>query len=171
MLVLVPVQVYRLTGSTLAVGLLALTQFVPLVVLTIIGGALADTHDRRRSCSEQRRHRGRHGRVRLVSIPHRTSVAVVFVLGFLAWSSFSLGSGAVRSLTPRLVPLDQLPAAAALNGLYNNLGLVAGPALAGVLIGASGSPDVRDLARRHARRDGGRRTGSPACPQRRARRA
>jgi hypothetical protein len=44
----------------------------------------------------------------IVSIPHRTSVAAVFVLGFFAWSSFSLGSGAVRSLTPRLVPLDQL---------------------------------------------------------------
>jgi MFS family permease len=136
MLVLVPVQVYRLTGSTLAVGLLALTQFVPLVVLTIVGGALADTHDRRAVLLLS------NAGIAIVtaafvvvSIPHRASVVLVFVLGFLAWSSFSLGSGAVRSLTPRLVPLDQLPAAAALNGLYNNLGLVAGPALAGVLIG------------------------------------
>jgi MFS family permease len=48
MLVLVPVQVYGLTGSTLDVGLVSLVQFVPLVVFTIIGGALADVHDRRR---------------------------------------------------------------------------------------------------------------------------
>ena len=48
MLVLAPVQVYRLTGSTLDVGLVALVQFVPLVFFTIIGGALADTQDRRR---------------------------------------------------------------------------------------------------------------------------
>ena len=136
MLVLVPVQVYRLTGSTLAVGLLALTQFTPLVVLTIIGGALADTHDRRAVLLLSNVGIAvATGAFVIVSIPHRTSVAAVFVLGFFAWSSFSLGSGAVRSLTPRLVPLDQLPAAAALNGLYNNLGLVAGPALAGVLIG------------------------------------
>jgi MFS family permease len=136
MLVLVPVQVYRLTGSTLAVGLLALTQFVPLVVLTIVGGALADTHDRRGVLL--RSNTGIAvvtGAFVVVSIPHHTSVAVVFVLGFLAWSSFSLGSGAGRSLTPRLVPLDQLPAAAALNGLITNLGLIVGPALAGVLIG------------------------------------
>jgi MFS family permease len=136
MLVLVPVQVYRLTNSTLDVGLVALTQFVPLVVLTIVGGALADTHDRRTVLLLSNVGIAvATAAFVAVSIPHRTSVVLVFVLGFLAWSSFSLGSGAVRSLTPRLVPLDHLPAAAALNGLYNNLGLVAGPAIAGVLIG------------------------------------
>jgi MFS family permease len=139
MLVLVPVQVYRLTGSTLDVGLLALVQFVPLALFTILGGALADTQDRRRLllgstlgiCAAT-------AALVVISIPHRPSVALVFVLGFVAWSSFSLGAGATRSLTPRLVPLEQLPAAAALNGLYNNLGLVVGPAIAGVLISALG---------------------------------
>jgi MFS family permease len=48
LLVAVPVQVYDLTGSTLAVGLVALTQFVPLVTLTILGGGIADAVDRRR---------------------------------------------------------------------------------------------------------------------------
>ncbi len=135
MLVLVPVQVYRLTGSTLDVGLVSLVQFVPLVVVTIIGGGLADVHDRRRllvwstagmavACAA----------FVAMSAAGSRSVALVFVLGFVAWSSFSLGAGATRSLTARLVPLDQLPAAAALNGLYNNLGLVLGPAIAGVLI-------------------------------------
>jgi len=139
MLVLVPVQVYRLTSSTLAVGLLGLTQFVPLAVLTIVGGALADTRDRRTVLlSSNAGIAIATAAFVAVSIPHRASVAALFVLGFLAWSSFSLGSGAVRSLTPRLVSLEQLPAAAALNGLYNNLGLVAGPALAGILIGAIG---------------------------------
>jgi MFS family permease len=139
MLVLVPVQVYRLTGSTLDVGLVALVQFVPLVVFTIIGGALADTHDRRRlllgstagiavACAA----------FVVVSAAGRPNVGLVFFLGFVAWSSFSLGAGAIRSLTARLVPLEQLPAAAALNGLYNNLGLVVGPAIAGVLITSIG---------------------------------
>jgi MFS family permease len=139
MLVLVPVQVYRLTGSTLDVGLLALVQFVPLASFTILGGALADTRDRRRLllgstlgiCAAT-------AALVAISIPHRPGVVLVFVLGFAAWSSFSLGAGATRSLTPRLVPLEQLPAAAALNGLYNNLGLVVGPAIAGVLISALG---------------------------------
>jgi MFS family permease len=135
MLVLVPVQVYRLTGSTLDVGLVALVQFVPLVVFTIIGGALADTRDRRRLLL------GSTAGIAVastafvaVSAAGRPNVGLVFFLGFVAWSSFSLGAGAIRSMTARLVPLEQLPAAAALNGLYNNLGLVVGPAIAGVLI-------------------------------------
>jgi MFS family permease len=139
MLVLVPVQVYRLTGSTLDVGLLALVQFVPLVVFTIFGGALADTYDRRRLLL------GSIGGICVataafvaVTAAGRPSVALVFLLGFAAWSSFSLGAGAIRSLTPRLVRIEQLPAAAALNGLYNNLGLVVGPAIAGVLVSAVG---------------------------------
>ncbi|HUZ97916.1 MAG TPA: MFS transporter [Gaiellaceae bacterium] len=139
MLVLVPVQVYRLTGSTLDVGLVALVQFVPLVVFTIIGGALADTRDRRRLLL------GSTAGIALasaafvaVSAAGRPNVGLVFFLGFVAWSSFSLGAGAIRSMTARLVPLEQLPAAAALNGLYNNLGLVVGPAIAGVLITSIG---------------------------------
>ena len=139
MLVLVPVQVYRLTGSTLDVGLASLIQFVPLVVFTIIGGGLADTRDRRRLLLLSTLGVAAATAVFVVvTATGRASVALVFVLGFVAWSSFSFGAGAIRSLTPRLVPLEQLPAAAALNGLYNNLGLVVGPAIAGVLITAIG---------------------------------
>ena len=139
MLVLVPVQVYRLTGSTLDVGLVSLVQFVPLVVFTIIGGALADSRDRRKLLIASTAGIAvATAAFVAVSAAGRASVAVVFVLGFFAWSSFSLGAGAIRSLTPRLVPLEQLPAAAALNGLYNNLGLVVGPAVGGVLISTIG---------------------------------
>jgi len=139
MLVLVPVQVYAITGSTLAVGLVALVQFIPLIVFTIIGGALADTQDRRALLvwSTVGIAAATAAFVVVTATGHATT-AVVFVLGFLAWTSFSFGAGAIRSITPRLVPLHQLPAAAALNGLYNNLGLVAGPAIAGVLISAFG---------------------------------
>src|SRR5204863_47072 len=41
-------QVYKLTGSTLAVGLISLTHLVPLLTLTVIGGAIADAVDRSR---------------------------------------------------------------------------------------------------------------------------
>jgi MFS family permease len=147
MLVLVPVQVYRETGSTLDVGLYALTQFVPLVLVTILGGALADTRDRRSLLLVSNVGIAIFtAAFVVVSIPHHTNVVLLFVLGFFAWSSFSLGSGAVRSVTPRLVPLDQLPAAAALNGLYTNLGLVIGPAVAGVLIDAVGLPTTYGIS-------------------------
>jgi MFS family permease len=42
------VQVYDLTGSTLAVGLLGAAEFIPIVVLALVGGALPDAFDRRK---------------------------------------------------------------------------------------------------------------------------
>lgn len=46
--VAIPFQVFRITGSTVAVGLISLAEVVPLIVFSIVGGALADAFDRRR---------------------------------------------------------------------------------------------------------------------------
>src|SRR2546421_12919393 len=43
-----PFQLYKLTHSTLQIGLLALCELIPLLTLTIYGGAIADAFDRRR---------------------------------------------------------------------------------------------------------------------------
>jgi len=43
----VPYQVYKLTGSTALVGLLGLASLVPLLIVPLIGGAIADALDRR----------------------------------------------------------------------------------------------------------------------------
>lgn len=137
--VAVPYQMYVLTHSTLQVGLLALTALAPLLTMTLIGGALADALDRRRLL------------LRTEAVLAVTSAALavnaflespqvwlLYVLAFFNASAFSLGVAAMRSATPRLVALDELPAATALNGVYSNFGAVAGPALAGVLISIIG---------------------------------
>lgn len=46
--VALPYQMWQLTGSSLAVGLLGLCELVPLLATAFVGGALADTVDRRR---------------------------------------------------------------------------------------------------------------------------
>ena len=46
--VALPYQIYQLTGSTLAVAALSFVELVPLVTLTLLGGALADAVDRRK---------------------------------------------------------------------------------------------------------------------------
>ena len=61
-------------------------------------------------------------------------VWALYVLAFLITALWALGSPALRSLTPRLVPEEQLAAASMLNGVYGSLGAVGGPALGGVLI-------------------------------------
>jgi MFS family permease len=128
-------QVYQLTGSTLAVGLIALTHLVPLLTLTLIGGAIADAVDR--------------GRLMLVqqigmlagSLALAANAALdqprvwpLYVFQLVISSSFSLGIGAQRSMTPQLVDEEHFMAASALNSVTSQFGAVAGPALAGVLI-------------------------------------
>ena len=44
----VPFQLFSLTGSSLQVGLASLAQLVPLIACSFVGGAIADTYDRRR---------------------------------------------------------------------------------------------------------------------------
>ena len=46
--VAVPIQVYRLTGSSFAVGMVGFAGVIPLLLCSLLGGALADAMDRRR---------------------------------------------------------------------------------------------------------------------------
>jgi MFS family permease len=139
--VAVPYQVYQLTGSTLQVGLVSFVELVPLLTLTLVGGSIADAVDRRRLLlwTESLLLLTGIGFV-LNSSLEEPRVWALFVLAFLAASFFCLGVGAMRSLTPHLVPEEQIVAASNLNGLYSNLGAVAGPAMAGLLIAAIGLP-------------------------------
>ena len=127
--VAVPYQVYQLTGSTLQVGLVSFVELVPLLTLTLVGGSIADAVDRRRLLlwTESLLLLTGVGFVVNSSL-EEPRVWALFVLAFLAASFFCLGVGAMRSLTPHLVPEEQIVAASNLNGLYSNLGAVAGPA-------------------------------------------
>ena len=123
------------------VGLVSFVELVPLLTLTLVGGAIADAVDRRRLLlwTESLLLLTGIGFVVNSSLDE-PRVWALFVLAFLAASFFCLGVGAMRSLTPHLVPEDQIVAASNLNGLYSNLGAVAGPAAAGLLIAAIGLP-------------------------------
>src|SRR4051812_29995580 len=46
-MVAMPFQIYRETGSTFAVGLVGIAEFVPILLFALVAGALADAVDRR----------------------------------------------------------------------------------------------------------------------------
>lgn len=137
--VAVPFQVYELTGSTIAVGLLGLAQLVPLLTISLLGGALADAVDRRR----------------LLVLSQ--GVLVVSALGFL-WNSLlesprvwvlfvlvavnaavsAIDSPARAALVPGLVGPRLLPSALALNQMLGNVAKAVVPAVAGLLIATVG---------------------------------
>jgi len=133
------VQIWKLTHSTLAVGLFSFTELLPLLTLTLAGGAIADAFDRRRMVlvTETLQALGIGGLLVNAALPH-PSIVAVFVLATVVMSCFSAGVGAMRSLPQQLLPEEVYAQAGALDSIYYGIGGIAGPALAGVIIGAAG---------------------------------
>ncbi len=138
-LVAVSFQAYALTRSTLVVGLIGLGQLLPLLAGALWGGALADAVDRRRVLV-------------LTQIAMATGVAGLVInasaLHPRVWPLFvctAANAGfqgvdwpARRAALPMLVDVPDVTAAIALQTTIQQLALVAGPALAGVLIATIG---------------------------------
>ncbi len=137
--VALPFQVWRLTHSTLALGLFSFTELVPLLTLTLAGGAVADAFDRRRMVlvTETLQAFGIAGLLVNATLP-RPSLVALFACATVVMACFSAGVGAMRSLPQRLLPERVFAQAGALDSIYYGIGGVAGPALAGVIIGAAG---------------------------------
>ena len=139
--VAVPYQVYTLTGSTALVGLLGLASLVPLLVVPLVGGAIADALDRRTVVLWTELGMAAITGLFLVNaLLAHPQVWALFALQAVAVAVFSLGRPAMSSLAPRLVPDDEIAAASALFSVYNSLGAVAGPAIGGIIIAAAGVP-------------------------------
>ena len=138
-LVALPYQVYIQTRSALHTGLLGLAELGPLVVMALLGGALADRMDRRRLLALDQ--------IALVAIPAALCAAalagspaliLLYVLGGLLAGAGALQNVARSAIVPNLVARADMPAALAVNfGLYQ-LTMVFGPGLGGLLIAAAG---------------------------------
>jgi MFS family permease len=140
-IVAVPYQVYTLTHSTALVGLLGLASLIPLLVVPLVGGAIADALDRRAVLLRTETGMAVVAALFLAnSLLEYPRVWVLFALQGIAVSIFSLGRPALSSLTPRLVPDEEIAAANALTSVYDSLAAVGGPAAGGLLIAAAGVP-------------------------------
>jgi MFS family permease len=139
--VAVPYQVYQLSHSVLLVGFLGLTELAALIAFAMLGGALADAADRRTMVllSEAGLMIGSLllGGNSLLAHP---LVWLIFVVAALQGAFDALQRPSLDALLPRLVDRDELKAAAALGSLRGTVGMIAGPALAGVLIAVAGLP-------------------------------
>lgn len=137
--VAIGLQVYGLTRSTAAVGLVGLFALVPLVVMGLYGGSLADHHDRRLvALGAQLVAWVTSILAAAQSALGNTHVWVLLALVAVWNGAYAVSSPARSSIYPRLLPREQLPAANALSVVAMNTALTAGPLLAAVLIGWQG---------------------------------
>jgi MFS family permease len=132
-------QVYAITGSPLAVGLIGLVELVPLLTLPFLGGALADAMDRKRLLIVTEAVGGLCAAgLALNATLGDPRLWIIYTLTAVMAAVYALGSPAQRSATPLLVPRESLTAAAAVNNSYHNFAAIVGPAVAGVSIAAIG---------------------------------
>jgi len=127
-------QVYAIHRNPLDLGLVGLMEFLPLPLLALPAGQLADRASRRR--------------VSAAALVLNVVIALLLVAVTLAgartlWPFLAIaavtgiaaviGNPAARALTPELVPGVLLPSALALRGVAGQIGVIAGPALGGVI--------------------------------------
>jgi MFS family permease len=132
-----PLAVYQMTGSTLALGLTAIASSVPRLLLGSIAGVFVDRWDRRQTMLVADVLLG------LVLLPMLLVTSVerlwLLVLCVIVESSVvQFYKPAEGALLPRLVPADDLVAANALNSLSMNMARLAGPAIGALLVSLGG---------------------------------
>ncbi len=141
--VAVPTQVYQLTGSSAWVGLTGLFGLVPLVVFGLWGGAIADAVDRRTLLLVSGTGIAAAALLLWVTSASGTGgVWLVLVLFAVQTAFLAVNQPTRNAAIARLLPAEQLPAANALNMTVVQIGAVAGPLLAGVLIPVIGLPTL-----------------------------
>ncbi|MEA2297243.1 MAG: hypothetical protein QOF77_179 [Solirubrobacteraceae bacterium] len=137
-LVAVPYQVFVLTHSAGLVGLLGAAELGPMILVSLLGGAVADRIDRRRLLvAAQLATILAAGVLTLITVAGRPPVALVFVLAGLLAGGASLQLTAQSSIIPGLVG-DRLRSALAFNFGTYQLTAIVGPGVGGVMIATLG---------------------------------
>lgn len=137
--VAVMLHVFELTQSTFAVSMIAVAGLLPMILAGLYGGMLADAFDRRTVALL----------AAVVTFVSTALLAVLawtgletvgwlFVLSVVNSAANSIVMATKSAITPRLIPRELLPAAAALQGVTVGIMVMAGPALAGVLVAVAG---------------------------------
>jgi MFS family permease len=136
-----PYQVYVLTGSTLAIAALTLSQLIPILIFSLGAGSVADAVDRRRMLRiTQVGQMACSAALAILAFQSSPSLVFLFLLAFASAAFASLDSPARTSAIPRLVARERLPAAIALGQLNFQIASVVGPTIAGILIATVGLP-------------------------------
>ena len=137
--VAVSLQVYDLSGSTVAVGFVGLAALIPLVLLGLYGGAIVDAYDRRRVLVVTQIGLSLVSiALAVLAVSGTSTVSILYVLVAIQSGFFAVHRPARTAVIPRMLPANLLPAANALSSLSMGVSLAAGPMLAGVLVDLSG---------------------------------
>jgi MFS family permease len=131
-------QMYELTNNPLDLGLVGLVQFLPAFLLVLVAGHFADRHDRRRIIASAQAVAGLASLLLTIGtatglLSREWILATLFVIGVAR----AFEAPTLSALLPALVPLPLLPRAVAGGSAAGQTGMIAGPAIGGLLYAVS----------------------------------
>ena len=138
-MVAVAYQVYQLTRSSLDIGLVSLAQVLPLIAGALLGGSLADAADRRRVLLGAQLLTALCVAGLAVNADTGPALWPLFVLPAMAAGFTATTEAALSAVLPNLVRRSEVTAVNAMFQALFQLGQVAGPAVAGLLLAGAGA--------------------------------
>ncbi len=133
-------HIYALTRSAYALGLVGLAQFLPMFVLTLVAGHVADRYDRRRIVAICQGLLAAASAVFLLgTLGDWLDAPAIYALAACLGAARAFENPTVASLLPATVPRAQLPRATALSTSATQTAMIVGPAAGGVLYGVGPS--------------------------------
>ncbi|WP_200822178.1 MFS transporter [Caballeronia terrestris] len=129
-------QIYSITHSAFALGLVGLAQFLPMFVLTLVVGHVADRYDRRTIAFVCQMIEGVAALVLCVGAWHGwQSAGLIYAIAMITGAARAFESPSMAALLPNLIPRTQLQHATAWSTSANQTAQILGPALGGLLYG------------------------------------
>lgn len=134
-------HIWRLTGSPLALGLTGLARLVPVVIFSLLGGAVADARDRRKVLMlTQSSLIVVASALAVLTATRHISALAIYALTAAGAACTAFDNPSRQAMLPNLVPREHLINAISLNSLTFRLGRILGALFAGVLIAAGNLP-------------------------------
>jgi MFS family permease len=128
-------HIRTLTDQPIALGGVGLARIVPIIVFSLIGGAVADVVNRRRLLFVTQSIMALSAVVLAwLTIQGTISLWHIYLLTALQATAVAFDTPSRQSLVPNLVPPDVLPNAFSLNSIGFQVGAIVGPALSGLVI-------------------------------------
>ena len=132
--IVVPWQMYQLTQSSAMVGYISIAEFVPMFTLAFVGGALADFLDKRKMLRVTEIGQTMVTLILLLnSLLIQPNIIVLFVAVALHAALAALQRPAFESFIQKVIPTEMMSAVMALNSIRFSIGMILGPAIAGVI--------------------------------------
>jgi len=132
-------HIRELTDQPIALGGIGLVRVLPIIVFSLVGGAIADVFDRRKVMfATQTIFILNATLLGWLTISGKIAIWNIYLLTAIEAVASSFDLPARQSLTPNLVPSRDLPNAFSLQSMAFTVGSIIGPALSGIVIANGG---------------------------------